>query len=337
MPSDFSQKLQLAKRVTGSGTQKELQARFLDVNPLTEFEPQRAYKWIQGRSVPRHLSVYADLARVLDLPVEGDQVRRCSFETFRSLVEARHGPLPAPGPDPEPRSGASHGPVRSSSMGESPLPSYLSGRYLTYSMAWSAARTGELILGCLSIERGSGDRFAVRYEERLPAGPMVITGGMRRLGRSVYTLLSNPVDEMFIHFSFPLPAPPGLALAGTIAGMAYHDISARPVAGRVIAIKAAHATTRTLSALTGYIPANDAAIARSLSSAGFTEPQATTGAGAIRGLLTLPGVKGLLDVPAAAVNATVAPFYEAAGGMVTIPGTQSRPHSSHAGRLGDGD
>ena len=341
MASDFSQKLQLAKRVTGSTTQKELHARFLAVNPETQFEPQRAYKWIQGRSVPRHLSVYADLARVLDLPVGGDHVRRCSVDAFRGLVEARHGPLPAARPETEPphpgaRSGAA---VGSAPAGEAaaPLPPYLRGRYLTYSMAWSAARAGELILGCLTIDAEPDGRFAARYEERLPAGPMLITGEMMRSGRSLYALLANPADEMFIHFSFPLPPAPGLALAGTIAGMAYHDVSARPVAGRVFAIKVPHGSHRTLSALTGYAAETDAAIARSLSRAGFSKPLATTGAGAIRSFLTRPGVDGLVDVPATAVNTAVAPFYAAAGGMVTLPGPQPRPHASQAGRIQDDD
>src|SRR3546814_16103319 len=94
-------------RVAGCATQKEMHARLKAVNPGTGYEPSRAYKWAQGRSTPRDPSVYDDLARLLELPVAGEVVRSCSYEEFRRLMEAQHGPAVPPEPEVEPATVAS--------------------------------------------------------------------------------------------------------------------------------------------------------------------------------------------------------------------------------------
>ena len=46
-------KLRITAALLGCATRKELCARFRSVNPATEFDLERSYKWLQGRALPR--------------------------------------------------------------------------------------------------------------------------------------------------------------------------------------------------------------------------------------------------------------------------------------------
>ena len=71
MVRDFGAKLRITAAVLGCASQKDLCARFHEVNPETIFELDRSYKWMQGRALPRSARVYED-------------GRRCSARAARS-------------------------------------------------------------------------------------------------------------------------------------------------------------------------------------------------------------------------------------------------------------
>lgn len=311
MTVDVALKLRLTQLVTGCVTQKAMHARFKLVNPKTGYEPERAYKWVQDRAAPRDPSVYDDLARVLDLPVTGETVRTCSFAEFRRLVEARHGPAPAVVPR-RPPDGTSPA-VTDLAGGDPPLPHYLVGRYLTFSMAWSATQVGRLIVGLLTVEKDGAGGLRAVYEENLPAGELILAGPVRHFGRALTALVSNETDGMFIFLSFRPPLAPALALTGMMSGTAYHDADARPIAGRIFCVRIAGGDRAPLLALTGYREAGDGAVADALVAAGMPPGRSAALAPGIVALATGPARDGIVDIGSEMVNVAVGALYDAEG------------------------
>lgn len=315
MVRDLGLKLRLTHLVTGCITQKALHARFRQVNPETGYDPERAYKWVQDRAAPRDRSVYDDLARVLDLPVGGEVVRTCSFDEFRRLVEARHGPVPAviPGtsahrPPPEAPAAA---PAPDPLAGPPP-PAYLVGRYLTFTLPWSAARAGQVAVGGLSVTQGVAQDLVAIYEERLPGAERVLSGPLQRMGRSLTATVRNPVEETFLFMCFRLPPPPAAALAGMLTGAAYYDAECGPATSRTLCLRTALDTRDALLDLTGHREARADTVAAALTGAGIPAAHTQALAARILAFLAGPCRHGVVDVSAAAVNAAVAPLYEPA-------------------------
>jgi len=60
MVRDFGLKLRITAAVLGCASQKDLCARFHEVNPATIFELDRSYKWMQGRALRRSVWLYED-------------------------------------------------------------------------------------------------------------------------------------------------------------------------------------------------------------------------------------------------------------------------------------
>lgn len=239
MSIDFPQKLRLVQIVTGCATQKEMYARFKALNPRTGYDPQRAYKWLQGRSTPRDLSVFEDIAWLLDLEVTGEAVRNSTIGEFRALIEARRGPLPAEV-------------VPVPSAGTMRLPAYLAGRYLAISRAWAPDRRESILAGILTLASDSMAGMTARYEEYLPAGHLDVAGAMQRIGRSARVTGVNIEDETFIDFCLPIPPAPASMLYGIISGAAFHDLEMRPSACKIICLRADAVPYDTLREISGY-------------------------------------------------------------------------------------
>ena len=87
----FAAKLRLAAATLGCSSRKEFCARFRRVNPATQCDIDRLNKWVQGRSLPRASSVYADFAGVIGSPQSGRWVADCSLEEFAAELTARTG------------------------------------------------------------------------------------------------------------------------------------------------------------------------------------------------------------------------------------------------------
>ncbi|MEQ8814435.1 MAG: hypothetical protein RLO51_03030 [Thalassobaculum sp.] len=309
MTRDLALKLRLTQLVTGCVTQKALHARFKQVNPQTGYEPERAYKWVQDRAAPRDPSVFEDLARVLELPVTGETVRTCSFEEFRRLVEARHGPAPAVAPPRLPGGGAVPVPAPPAAA----LPGYLAGQYLVFSMAWSSLHAGRMIVGGLTLQsRPDGELLAV-YAERLPGGELLLEGPLRRMGRSLGAMLRHAADEMFIFMSFRPPVAPALMLTGVMSGLAYHDADPRPIAGRVHCVRVPEMDRDALVRLTGYRDPSGEAVAGTLRQAGVAAAATGRLAETIVETIAAPAPSGLIDASAEAVHLVSGPLYDAAG------------------------
>ena len=87
---DLAAKLRITAAVLGCASQKDLCARFHEVNPATIFELDRSYKWMQGRALPRSARVYEDWARVLGTTSPITYLQSCTVEEFLDLVCDRH-------------------------------------------------------------------------------------------------------------------------------------------------------------------------------------------------------------------------------------------------------
>ena len=82
MSLSFAQKLGVTAVLLGCSTRKELCARFRAVNPATEFDLERSFKWLQGKSLPRSMAIYEDWARLLGTARSGAWLAGCSTEAF---------------------------------------------------------------------------------------------------------------------------------------------------------------------------------------------------------------------------------------------------------------
>ncbi len=311
MTRDLGLKLRLTQLVTGCVTQKALHARFKQVNPQTGYEPERAYKWVQDRAAPRDPSVYQDLARVLDLPVTGETIRSCSFEEFRRLVEARHGPAPAVASRQVLANWADLRPVHPPQA--TALPSYLAGQYLTFSMAWSSLHAGRMVFGGLILRPVDGGGLLAVYVERLPGSDLVLEGSLRGMGRGLGAMLRHSDDDMFIFMSFRQPVAPALVLTGVMSGIGYHDLDARPIAGRVHCVRVPEMDREALSTLTGYRELGSEAVVRALSDAGMKVAGIDRLAERIVDAVAAPAPSGLIDASVETLHLVSRPLYDAAG------------------------
>ncbi len=239
MQADFARKLRLIMRVLGTATHKELHGRLRTINPETGYRPDRAYKWATGRAMPRDLSIYDDLALLLDLDVSGDAICASSYTAFRDLLVARYGkrvPLEDPGPfeATEPGEVPVHAPGAQ-------VPNYLLGPYLAFARAWSAHRPDDMIVGEMVIRAdGTGDTL-VDYSERVPPlDDLSMSGTLERFGGSLHVLLTEIDKEMLISMTFSIPPSPIPIMIGVISGIALPDAERRPTAGRIICIPLRH-------------------------------------------------------------------------------------------------
>ena len=79
---DVAAKLRVTAALLDCAGQKELCAAFRRANPQTGFDPDRSYKWIQGRSLPRSPQIYEDRATVCGLDRPGSWVAACTVNDF---------------------------------------------------------------------------------------------------------------------------------------------------------------------------------------------------------------------------------------------------------------
>ena len=145
-------KLRLTAVALGCATRKELCAHRA-VNPATEFDLERSYKWSQGRALPRSTTVYGDWVRVLGSERTNDWLAHCGITEFLAELQALHGIDGAvllqrsrlTAPEVAHDGHASFGPGQ-----------YIAGAYACYSPAWSGYFRGKMIRG--GLVRGAGPR-----------------------------------------------------------------------------------------------------------------------------------------------------------------------------------
>lgn len=81
--------------VLGCTSRKDLCVRFRKVNPDTQFDLERANKWMQGRALPRNPQIYADWARVLGTERSTDWLARCTLDAFMAELVSLFNAGPA--------------------------------------------------------------------------------------------------------------------------------------------------------------------------------------------------------------------------------------------------
>jgi hypothetical protein len=219
---DLAAKLRLTGAVLGCGGRKDLCARFRAANPATHFDLERSHKWLQGRAVPRSLTVYEDWAKVIGTRKAGSWIAGCSVEAFleeicglfdadagalRRLVEVRGGDSGAPSP----ASSAAH---------------YLCGHYACYSWAWSPYYRGKLIRGSLAIAPGGrAPGLAATYTEELLGHAVRFLAPALICGRTLHFDLREQQGMSPLFISLILPGPPASALCGVMSGQPWSDPS----------------------------------------------------------------------------------------------------------------
>jgi hypothetical protein len=231
---ELAAKLRLTAAALGCTTGKELCARFRAVNPATEFDLERSYKWAQGRALPRSAQVYADWARLIDTGRTADWMMHCGpSELLEELsvscgiapdeLRRRAGLLPAEAD----QGGASLGPGH-----------YLGGAYACYSFAWSRYFRGKLIRGGLVVEPGRGAAAPVAtYSESITVGRCRLRGPMQLHGRSIFVDVRDATSQQPLFFTVYMPAPPASVLVGLMSGATLVGPDQEPSVSRVVMIK----------------------------------------------------------------------------------------------------
>ena len=232
---DLAIKLRLTGAVLGCGGRKDLCARFRAANPATHFDLERSHKWLQGRAIPRSVTMYEDWAKVIGTRKPGSWIAGCSVEAFleelcglfdanadalRRLIEVRGGDAAAA---PSPPSAAMH---------------YLCGHYACYSWSWSPYYRGKLIRGSLAIAPGGRTAsLAATYTEELLGQPVRFLGAALVCGRTLHFDLRERQGMSPLFVSLGLPGPPASALCGVMSGATVVGPEPVPSATRFAAVR----------------------------------------------------------------------------------------------------
>ncbi|TVQ58420.1 MAG: hypothetical protein EA355_01995 [Rhodobacteraceae bacterium] len=236
MPEEVARKLSLTAALLRCQTRKELAARFRAVNPATDFDLERSYKWMQGRALPRSRKVYDDWALVLGAERSGGWVAECSFEEFRAEMCALFGIDPAELPGRAETLKA----VPSAPLPPMPGASdYLVGDYLAYSWAWSPRYAGSFIRGWLGLKAARRGEYPVRYAENLPGGFLEFTGyGLRRRnGLSLRLSFAGGAGNERMAFELLSPGWPGHVLCGFATGDVINAPAPQVAVTRVVLLR----------------------------------------------------------------------------------------------------
>ena len=214
MAHELPAKLLLTQELLGCSSRKELCARFREVNPRTEFDLERSHKWLQGRAKPRSARVYEDWARLLGTERAPSWLVACTLDAFVDEVCRISAADPE---DLKRRAGLLE--QRSGSGQRAGAPAhYVCGDYAAYSHAWSPYFRDQLIRGSILIEPGRGNRFAARYREVLPSGPVELTGPGNLVGRVLHLELHEAGSGAPVYVSIFLSGRPASVLPGRGVG-----------------------------------------------------------------------------------------------------------------------
>mgnify|MGYP006995602862 CR=1 FL=1 len=229
----FATKLRLAAAALGCNSRKELCARFRSANPTTQCDLDRLNKWVQGRSLPRASSVYADLAAVIGTAKSGQWIADCSLQQFTAELIARTGVDPATlvipdrlSPRPNPRAAGLLGGIAT-----------LAGAFAAYSPAWSPLFHGRLVRGALRLAAGRGGILMATYTESFLGRNVHMTTEVWIGGRTMHFLVRDPDGDMPAFISLQLPGPPASVLCGVMSGVAFISHEPLPSASRIVFVR----------------------------------------------------------------------------------------------------
>ena len=264
----FATKLRMAAAALGCNSRKELCARFRRVNQATQCDLDRLNKWVQGRSLPRASSVYADLAAVIGTPNPGRWVADCSLEEFASELAARTGVDTATL-------------AVSDSLARRAIPraagllggiATLSGTFAAYSPAWSPHFHGRLLRGALRLSLGRSGTLIATYTELLFGRDVRLTAEAWIGGRSMQLAVREPDGDVPVFISLQIPGPPASVLCGVMSGVAFVSYEPLPSASRIVFIRVPD--TPRLDRTNRYFNPIPGAIAADIVELGLNVPEA---------------------------------------------------------------
>jgi hypothetical protein len=226
MSLSFARKLGLTAAVLGCSTRKELCARFRALNPATEFDLERSFKWLQGKSLPRSMTVYDDWARLLGTARGGTWLAGCSVEAFAeevcALFQADAGELQA-------RAAVFLGEKAVNGDG-------LSGEFVCYSWAWSPFRQGLLVRGELGLRPAASGKVGAVYSERLDGHLGEFRGSGARSGRTLHLTLSGAEGEHMAQ-SLLVAGRPSDCFCGLIQGFTVAGTTEEVSVSRIVGMR----------------------------------------------------------------------------------------------------
>ncbi len=274
----FASKLRMAALALGCLSRKELCARFRAVNGSTQCDVDRLNKWVQGRSLPRSASVYADFALVVGSNQPGHWIAECSIEAFAAELIA------CTGTDAEtlvrPDGFAPRRAERAEAFGGI---AGLSGAFAAYSPAWSPHFRGRLIRGTLRLRMGQSGLLVATYVETLVGRTVSFTADVQFGGRSMHFAVREQNGEMPLFISVQVPGPPASVLCGVMSGAAFVAHDSLPTACRILFIRVPD--TPALDAGNRYLDPAPGAIAADLRALGAQIAEETHMEALARGFL----------------------------------------------------
>jgi hypothetical protein len=229
MQASFARKLGLTAGVLRCTTRKELCSRFRAVNPQTEFDLERSFKWLQGKSLPRSPAVYDDWAAVLGTSRPGSWLAASSLDAFTDEVATLYS---VDRIELQALSDRFLGAVLVRQLSDDGL----AGAFLCYSHAWSPYHAGQLIRGVMDLQPGTRGGFLAQYQENLPSGPWTGRGSARRSGRVLSVALEGTVEE-HLTLSLLVPGRPVNVLAGRMQGTTLHGAETQLCTTRIILLR----------------------------------------------------------------------------------------------------
>lgn len=292
-PSDLGLKLRLTLVVLGCGGVKELCARFRSVNPRTNFDLERAHKWMQGRATPRSADVYDDWAKVLQTRQSPAWLASCTVEAFVDELHRLFGMAPQALMD---RLRLHAQPAGQAAGRNGVASAYLCGDYACYSCAWSPYFRGQIVRGSLCID-ATGDRaraLAASYREHLLGRSVEFRGEVLVGGRTLHIAVRNLDTSLPLLISLGLSGPPASALCGVLSGSVVVGPDPQPSATRFVMVRVPAAPDSS----NRYLEPMEGAVARDLELLGLKVPDAAHADVLVRRFLFPDGAATLLQVAA---------------------------------------
>ena len=293
MARSIDRKLHLTAALLGAETRKALAAAFRRINPDTEFDLERAHKWLQGRAQPRGRQVYEDWAGLLDIGRTADWIAECEVDEFVDDLCSRHGITR----ELLLRRACAFGGNGRSTDGQ-PRAVDLVGTYVCYSHAWSPYFRGRLIRGVFSISvDGAAQRLSCTYTKALPIGPLHYAGAVVSAERELHFHLRaarGPAQMLFWLFE---PTPPISVLGGLMCGNAVMSAAPDLAATRIVMLRLP-AQDAALSTMNAYLPP-EASLAGDLATIGLAVAEPGAVDAALAKFLSSPGCAGIVQLNAA--------------------------------------
>jgi hypothetical protein len=275
---DLPEKLRVTAALLGCASQKDLCAAFRRVNPNSDFDLERSYKWMQGRAAPRSARVYQDWASLVG--VDGrppSWLPSCALREFVDALCARHGLDPAPllrraGLN----GGAPAGADAPAAAAAAARPDgYVCGAYACYSHAQSPYYRGRVVRGALVVEPAPrrAEGLVATYSQALAAGRAQASGPVGLYGRALCLELRVPSPGLAPLFcSLFRPSPPASVLAGIMCGTtAMHPGGQPPYATRIAMVRVP-AAAADLEASNRYLDPAEETPSRDLAALGLATP-----------------------------------------------------------------